>query len=459
MAAFIIDQHGCAKNTVDAQTLASHLLAAGHTLVLNEAEAVASCGEDGEGLVVIINSCGFIESAKQESIAAVMNARKRFPRAKILLAGCLAQRYSKQLSEILTEADGIFGNGDLSMAADVVAAVEKGERPVIVPPQKGIEGGRYEGKMLFTRRDSAYVKLTEGCNNRCTFCAIPIIRGQLRSRPVADVMDEVRALLANGTYEINFIGQDVASYPALIPLLDEVTALEGRFIVRLLYMHPDRLIAGELWKSIAHSMQKDSRIVPYFDIPFQSGNDNIIRAMGRRGTAEEYIALVEGIRKELPSAAIRTTFMAGFPGEDADALADTVCFLQEIKADWAGCFVYSREEDTPAYDMKGRVSKKIAAARMNTIISAQEEVTRTALAARLGQDYDVIIEEIIPWDEAQGEAAGYSGNIAIGRAWFQAPEVDGAFVVQCGKESPAEGSIVRARADEVIGVDIAGRLL
>lgn len=461
MAFVLIDQHGCAKNTVDAEEMASRLAAAGYSLVMNEAEARASCGGDGEGLIIVVNSCGFIESAKQESISAVMGARQKFPRAKILIAGCLAQRYAKQLSEILAEADGIFGNADISLVAQAAAAMQRGERPVMVPPiREDYPCGHGNIRtVLFTRKGSAYIKLTEGCDNHCTFCAIPLIRGKLRSKPVADVMSEVSALLSRGIYEINLIGQDVAAYPFLIPLLNEISSIKGRFMVRLLYMHPDHLIANDLYRSIVSIMQKDSRIAPYFDIPFQSGNDIILRAMGRKGTAAEYTALVLGIRKALPKAAIRTTFMAGFPGEDDKAAEDTLRFLQDIKSDWSGCFVYSREEETPAYDMKGRVSKKVASARMKKIVSLQEEITQQALTARLGQDYDVIVEDVIPEKEAHGDIAGLSGDIAICRAYFQAPEVDGAFVVQCGKASPKEGDVVRVRADEVSVFDVVGHLL
>lgn len=459
-ASFIIDQHGCAKNTVDAEILAAHLVQAGYTFLADEDEEID---------LIIINSCGFIESAKQESIDAVMNARKRHPQAKILLAGCLAERYALQLRGIMDEADGIFGNGDLSRIAEAAERTLHGERPVIIPPQRGVCTAERNAACMahFMHRGAAYVKLTEGCDNRCAFCAIPLIRGALRSRLAADVMTEIKSLIGQGVYEINLIGQDVASYPHLAELLGMINALEGIFIVRLLYMHPDHLCGG-LLHSILQAMQKDSRIVPYFDIPFQSGSDRIIHAMGRQGTAAQYINMVRDIRSAMPQAAIRTTFMAGFPGEDDEAAKETVRFLREIMPTWSGCFIYSREEGTAAYSMKGRVPKKIAASRMNDIIAAQEEITRDALNARLGQEYDVLIEEIIPApntdeDGSTGET-DCEDTIAIGRAWFQAPEVDGAVVVQYEagdalSRGIQEGSIVRVHFDSVNGVDIAGHLV
>lgn len=479
---FLIDSHGCAKNVADAEVIACNLLAAGHTLVMNEDEAMriaqdgAGLAACGDGLAVIINSCGFIESAKKESIDAIMSARKKFPRAKILLAGCLAERYHKELAESLPEADGIMGNGDLSQVAGVLSAMERGERPVVIFEQKGVCSCNRE--VFFTRKGTAYVKLTEGCNNCCAFCAIPLIRGQLRCSPVKDVLNEINLLLRKGIYEINLIGQDVASYTGLLELLDGIAGIGGGFIVRLLYMHPDKLAAHDLWRGITDIMKKDRRIVPYFDIPFQSGSDSIIRAMGRTGSTGQYQELATGIREALPMAAIRTTFMAGFPGETDEDAAATVRFLRAIRPDWSGCFTYSREEGTAAYSMKGRVSKKKAKERMARITAAQEEVTQKALQARLGQEYDVIIEEIIAGDDD-------NPTMAIGRAWFQAPEVDGAFVAELPDTSAAiteqpqsaqkapraeacieteplaikEGSVVRVLAVSVNGIDIAGRLV
>lgn len=460
-ASFIIDQHGCAKNTVDAEIIATHLLNAGYKFLTSEDEA-----ENASSLLIIINSCGFIESAKQESIDAVMNARKRYPSAKILLTGCLAERYATELYDSLPEADGIFGNGELSRVCEAVDAVLRGERPIIKPPQKGVCTVERKVQCIaqFTRRGSAYVKLTEGCNNHCSFCAIPLIRGQLRLRAVEEITAEIRHIVSEGIYEVNLIGQDVAAYSSLLRLLGEIKGIEGCFIVRLLYMHPDHLLENDLIYGILNAMQNDSRILPYFDIPFQSGSNRIIRAMNRKGTAEEYIGLIRSIRSSIPIAAIRTTFMAGFPSERGEDTADTIHFIREIRPDWSGCFIYSREEGTAAYNMKGRVKKKIATERMNEITAVQEEITTNALTARLGQEYDVIVEEIIGEIERDADTAAGGQCIAIGRAWFQAPEVDGAFVLQySSKDGKAvalsEGKIVKGYADRVSGVDIVGHLV
>ena len=464
MIKFFIDQHGCAKNQVDGELLISQLCAMGYEQTFKPEEAS----------LIVINSCGFIESAKKESLDAVYSARQQYPGAKILLAGCLAQRYAEVLRTELPEADGIFGNGDLSRLPQVVTPLMQGTRTVQVPPQKGVCCG--DRSMLLSFRGAAYVKITEGCNNHCTFCAIPLIRGELRSRPAAEILTEIQNLVARGVYEINLIGQDLAAYgtgredsvfgagqeplaslsadgtfsdggrkSALARLLRMISALPGSFRLRMLYIHPDHFN-----RDVLPVIKADSRLLPYFDIPFQSGDDTLIHAMNRTGSSAAYAALVADIRKAFPDAAIRTTFLTGFPGETEQAAQHTQDFLQTIQSDWSGCFPYSREEDTPAWSLKPRVPKKTAAQRAAAIGTIQADITRRRLAGRTGRDYDVLIEEVI---------AGEDG-LAIGRAWFQAPEVDGSVVVRYEKTDEAAcravqpGRVVRARAVAAGDVDL-----
>ena len=466
MTSFFLDQHGCAKNQVDAEILISHLTGSGFV----------QTQEPSEANVIIVNTCGFIESAKKESLDAVINAKKNYPTAKILLTGCLAERYAKIFAEQLPEADGIFGNGDLAKITSVFAALEKGERPVLVPKQEGICCASRKSFLSFP--GSAYVKLTEGCSNHCTFCAIPLIRGEVRSRPAKDIVSEINSLVKNGVYEINLIGQDVAAYgvghddnvfgtgrfplptidkigvnlgtekaSALSLLLKEISSLEGNFVLRLLYIHPDHFN-----RDILPVIKNDSRLLPYFDMPFQSGSTSIIHAMNRVGNANEYLRLVNDIRKIFPEAAIRTTFLTGFPGESEENAKQTCEFLKSIRSDWSGCFSYSREEDTPAYSLKNRVAKKIADERAAALVSIQEKITKEKLALRCGKDYDVLVEEIIPDEE-----------LAIARAWFQAPDVDGNIVVHYDSITQDSfvkpGSVIRVHANAVTGVDISAHCL
>lgn len=445
---FFLDQHGCAKNQVDGELLIARLEAKGLVRVQNPAEAD----------IILVNSCGFIESAKKESLDSLMDARSAYPHAKILLTGCLAERYASVFAEELPEADGILGNGDLSLVDQAVDSLFVGDRPVLKAPQKGVCGGNRSTLLSFT--GSAYVKITEGCDNHCSFCAIPIIRGDLRSRPIADVVAEIRELVARGVKEINLIGQDLAAYGCgrddaaaqggsftagessfLRELLEAIAAIPGQFWVRLLYIHPDHFNTD-----ILDLMERDSRFLPYFDIPFQSGDDGIIRAMNRRGTAESYTALVRTIRTRFPESSLRTTFLTGFPGESEAAAGHTQDFLRAIQSDWSGCFPYSSEEGTPAARMKGRVPHKTAEARSHALEALQAEITQERLKARVGKTYDVLVEEIIENRDGTDE------GLAIGRAWFEAPEVDGNVVISYDLDDAeavrqiVPGAFVRARA-------------
>ena len=438
-----------------------------------------------EADLIIVNSCGFIESAKTESLNAVMSARKQYPKSKILLAGCLAERYASDLAESLPEADGIFGNGDIGQLYKVVEPLMAGERTVLVPAQKGVCGG--DRNVLLSFAGAAYVKITEGCNNRCSFCAIPIIRGDLRSRPADDILSEIKKLVSQGVYEINLIGQDLAAYgtgandnpfgwgrtnlpagtpgseegkafpsattsfpptpsagdaPATPPLvfesglctlLKKISALSGTFRVRLLYIHPDHFNAD-----ILPVIKADSRLLPYFDIPFQSGDDATILAMNRVGSQKGYISIIEKIRSVFPDAAIRTTFMAGFPGETETAFENTKHFLRTIETDWSGCFSYSKEDDTPAYDFKKQVPKKIADRRASELVELQVQITRKRLALRTGKDYDVLVEEVL-----SANADAPDEGLAIGRAWFQAPEVDGSVVIRYDRSDALAANAVQ----------------
>lgn len=463
---FFIDQHGCAKNQVDGELIVNRLLKMGLEFVSNPERAD----------VIIINTCGFIESAKKESFDALFAARKSYPNAKILFCGCLAERYADDLKDALPEVDAIFGNGDISRIEEIIFALEKDSRPVNVYKQIGVCSG--ERKILFGYRGSAFVKVTEGCSNHCSFCAIPLIRGELRSRRASEIVLEVKSLIERGIVEINLIGQDLASYgrgkcdavfededcnslndrdslsckngenskkSALLRLLEMLCEIEGVFFIRLLYIHPDNFP-----RDILPFIKREKKVLPYFDIPFQSGDDAIIHAMNRKGTSESYQSLVCDIKRELPDAVLRTTFLLGFPGESEESFKNTETFLKNIKSDWSGCFAYSREEGTSSYSLKNRVAAKIAKNRVTLLSKIQQEITRNALKKWIGKSLAVLIEEIIEGDE----------GLAVGRAWFQAVDVDGSVVVRYEKDSEKErmavkpGRFVRVKVISSSDVDL-----
>ncbi|MDR3144848.1 MAG: 30S ribosomal protein S12 methylthiotransferase RimO, partial [Treponema sp.] len=448
---YYLDPFGCVKNQVDAETMMALLGRSGWEAAADSAEAD----------LIIINSCGFIESAKQESINAVLEYRKAYPHKRILLAGCLAQRYARELSRSLTEADGFFGNEDLSGIAAAAAAtmgIDAAEdmAAAAVGTGGGVRAGTGAGnyvpgdRPLLSLPGSAYVKIAEGCNNRCSFCAIPGIRGPLRSRSIPDVAAECRRLLERGIRELCLIGQDLGSYGldrpglrggapgasgdlprdsggALPELLGALSALEGDFWVRFLYIHPDHFPRG-----ILDLCCRDPRLLPYFDIPFQHGSTALLRAMNRRGSAESYLALIDTIRGALPDAVIRSTFLTGFPGETEEDFEALLEFQARAALDWAGVFTYSREEDTPAYAMKGRVPKGLAAERKALIEERQIPITQGRMDRFIGRTMDVLVEEALTVPETEalsGREDPPREALYLGRLFCQAPEVDGAAVI------------------------------
>jgi ribosomal protein S12 methylthiotransferase len=438
---YYLDPFGCVKNQVDAETMMA---------VLNKSGWVEA--EDaGTADLIIVNSCGFIESAKQESIDAVLSWRRLYPKTKILLAGCLAQRYARELAGALPEADVLFGNDDVAgigeAAGRALGLEGKGEHKN--SGGKAAMRGREAGKRpLLSLPGSAYIKISEGCNNRCAFCAIPLIRGKLRSRAIPDVVEECKAFLDRGVRELCLIGQDIGSYGrdlgnSMLPeLLRSFSALKGEFWVRLLYIHPDHFPL-----LILDIMEKDPRLLPYFDIPFQHGSEKILASMNRRGNAGTYLALLETIRGRFPGAVIRSTFMTGFPGETEDDFRRLLDFQEKARLDWMGCFAYSREEDTPAYSMKGRVAKKTALERKRALEERQIPITEGQMDRFVGLGFETLVEEKI-----EGEDGLY-----LGRLPCQAPEVDGSAVITSAREL-VPGALVRGRVFARAGFDLEVRV-
>ncbi|WP_304225042.1 30S ribosomal protein S12 methylthiotransferase RimO [Gracilinema caldarium] len=442
---FYLDPHGCAKNQVDGEVIMS---------VLEHAGWESSADSDTADLI-IVNSCGFIESAKKESIEAVLSYRQLYPGKRILLAGCLAQRYAEELAAELKEADALFGNTDLSRiteAADLaMAAAHTALVPPLDPTGKTDFARCSDDRPLLSLPGSAYVKITEGCDNRCTYCAIPLIRGNLRSRSIDSIVAECSGLIQRGVKELCLIGQDLGSYGKdgaagsfdaghcrLSELLAALSELPGNFWIRLLYIHPDHFPYN-----ILPLMQRDPRILPYFDLPFQHASAKILRLMNRRGDSETYFALLAAIRDALPEATIRSTFLVGFPGETDEDMETLLNFQQKAQLDWLGVFTYSREENTPAYDMKGRPSKKVAESRKQRIEAAQIPITEAKMDRFVGKTLPVLVEERIENEE----------GLYLGRTVCQAPEVDGATVLSSDTDLKL-GSIVFAKIFSRAGFDL-----
>jgi ribosomal protein S12 methylthiotransferase len=454
---FAIESLGCAKNQVDSEQLIAELERSGLQWVAEADEAEA----------VIVNTCGFITCAKEESIRTALQLKQHYPAKKVILAGCLVQRYGAELSEALGELDGFVGLFDPEgIRALLEPAAPGGDRR----PQPGAERSQQLGaervpsgaervpsgarrgrqparrERLLSYPGSAYLKIAEGCDNRCSYCAIPLIRGPLASRTRSDILGEAEDLLARGVRELILIAQDLGNFGMdrgageLAALLRDLARIGGEFWVRLLYIHPDHFP-----EEILELLAGDPRLLAYFDLPFQHASPDVLSRMGRRGSSVTYLALIRRIRDSLPDAVLRSTFLVGFPGETEEDFRRLLEFQQAAALDWVGVFAYSREEGTPAFGFRGRVGRRLAEERKAQIEQTQMPITRARLERHLGRTLPVLIEEPV-----RGEA------LSLGRAYLQAPEVDGLVVVRAADLEP--GSLQRVRLERLAGVDLEGCL-
>ena len=443
---FYIENLGCAKNQVDAEQIITSLKKKGWEY---------SAAEDSD--IIIVNTCGFIKPAKEESINTTLALKNEYPDKKIIMAGCLAQRYGDTFAENFKEIDGIFGNRNPEAVSEAFDFFEKGGR--VFFPENENRNLDKEFPEPAKRNDflsfpgSTYVKIAEGCNNNCSYCAIPLIKGPLKSRKRDKVLNEIKILLDDGFFEINLIAQDLASYgkdtgrDELIPLLEDISVLKGDFWIRLLYMHPDRFDIR-----VADICRKDERIIPYFDIPFQHASEKILRKMGRTGNSSVYLDTIRNIREKLDNAVIRSTFLLGFPGETKKDLDILENFIREAEIDWAGFFIYSREEGTAAYNFSspaGRyLSVKRAEKRKKDLEKLQNSVSEKRLARFTGKTIKVIVEE-----EVEGE------DIFLCRGYMNAPDIDGLVVLHSGGRIFKPGQIIDCRIIKVNNIDLEASAL
>ena len=394
---------GCSKNRVDSEMLLGQLRERGYQIVDDPKEAE----------IIIVNTCGFIQSAKEESIDTLLEMAeyKQTGRLKLLLAtGCLAQRYGEELREALGEADGFMGVADYKRIFEVIDEAQKGERPLAVG-----EGDRFykSDRVLTTPPYSAYVKISDGCDNRCTYCAIPLIRGRYRSRPYDDIVEECRELAKKGVTEVTLIAQDTSRYgsdfegkPLLLKnLLADVSAIEGIHWVRVLYCYPDT-VNDELLDAIA-SLPKCAK---YLDLPLQHINDRLLKAMNRRGDSQMIKRLLAGCRQR--GITVRTTMIVGFPGETEEEFEELLDFVKETRFDRLGAFAYSPEENTPAAAMPEQIDEAVKQERLDRLMTLQQQISAEVMQARVGETCEVLVE-------------GFRHGRYYGRSLMEAPEVDG----------------------------------
>ena len=432
---------GCAKNQVDAEMLLFTLRERGFTIVNDTAEADA----------VIVNTCGFIDSAKQESIDEIieLGELKRAGKIKaIIVTGCLAERYQNEITQQLYEIDAAVGIGANSNIADIVEEALCGKRTESFPDKLllPLEGGRVQSTPPYT----AYLKIAEGCDHRCTFCAIPMIRGGFRSRRLESIIEEAKQLAANGVRELNVIaqettryGQDLYGEPSLARLLEELCKIDGLRWIRVLYCYPDS-ITDELIDVIA----REEKIVKYIDLPLQHCNSEILKRMNRRGDRQSLTALLNKIKDKIPGVILRSTFITGFPGETEEQFEELAQFAKDMNFQRLGCFAYSREEGTPAARLPGQLDDDIKQRRADIIMEHQQNVMANYCEALLGTRLEVLVE-------------GYDrlAECWYGRSYADAPEVDGCVFFTCGENKPKAGDFVTVKITDYLGCDPVGEMI
>ncbi len=429
---------GCAKNEVDSEEIAGVLQSAGYTVD----------GTSEETGIIVINTCGFLESAKEESIATIRAAvaEKEAGRAsKVIVAGCLAQRMGAELMRLAPGADSYVGVGQMARFAEIVKSVQAERETVLDVSPPHHRWADVPTRARAGRPWSAYLKISEGCNHRCTFCTIPSFRGAHQSKPIERVVAEAKHLSYQGTREINLIAQDVTQYGfdlykefTLPKLLRELNGVDGIDWIRLLYFYPN-LLTDEVIETMA-SLPK---VVKYIDIPLQHTHPDVLRRMKRPWDGERYLDLFDKVRTAMPEVAIRTTFIVGFPGETEEEFEDLLEFCEAAELDRVGAFTFSREPSTPSYDMPDQVPDEVKKERYARLMTLQQEISLEVNQGWIGKEIDVLVEDI-------------RDGWLVGRSHRDAPEIDG-FVFVEGEAKP--GDFIRATVTGAEPYDLLAKSL
>ena len=441
---FYIISLGCSKNLVDSERINGGLISAGFT--------PAESSEEAD--IIIINTCGFIRDAKEEAIEVIFDAislkededgaerlymdhGKRTSRSfsrKVVVAGCLSKRYFDAVKSDMPEIDFLYGLPDSSFIPGLCRAFD-------IALSGAVSTGR---KKIHNSYPYSYLKISDGCSNNCSYCAIPLIRGPLVNFPPEAIMRDAEECVAAGALELNIIAQDITSYShdglGLPQLVGRIAQIDKLRWIRLLYCHPDKTT-----DDIISIFSMNKKVVPYIDIPFQHVSPRILASMGRRGNPDLYGSLISRLRKAVPSIRIRSTFMTGYPGETESEFRELLDFVSAMKIDRIGCFTYSPEDDTRACMLEDTVAQETKQERYDAIMSLQRSISQEKLEQMTGMELDVLVEERV--DE----------NMFIGRTEFDAPEVDGVFYLTA-KIDPVN-TIVRARVTDSAEYDLFGEMI
>ena len=437
---------GCPKNQLDTEVMLHEVLAAGYEIT----------PEDIDADVIIINTCAFIESAKKEAIDNILDIawlKKNRHLKAIIVTGCLAERYGQQILEEMPEVDAVLGVGSIHNIVEAIEAVtskkKKGSKVKYYSHEDKNTVRLGGDRVLTTPEYTAYLKIAEGCDNRCAYCAIPSIRGSFRSRPMEDLIAEAKQLESLGVKELVVVAQDVTRYGldlygkyALDELLHKISAETSFLWIRLLYCYPDK-ITDELIAEI----RDNPKIVKYIDLPLQHATDHMLSAMNRHGNAATIREVLSKLRREIPDIVVRTTFIVGFPGETEEDFEELCKFVKEQRFDHAGVFTYSREEDTPAYDFPDQIDEQVKQDRMDILMRMQMEINEELNREKIGKTVAVVCEDYDPVAE-----------VHFGRSAADAPEIDGKVYFHSDTRI-APGSFVRVKIRKVIDYDLYGNVV
>lgn len=433
---------GCSKNLVDSE----HYLG-----ILSKRKGMELTSEIPEADIVIVNTCGFIGDAKEESIQTILEVsefKETGNLKKIIVAGCLAQKYSEEILKELPEVDAVIGTGDVDKIEKVVDEILAGKKAVETKNMTFLANANTD-RVLTTAPHTAYLKISEGCNRACTYCIIPQMRGRLRSRSIEDIVEEAKRLVASGVREINLLAQETTEYgidlygdKKLAALMKELCKIEGLKWLRTYYMHPE-YVTDEL----IEVMKSEDKICKYFDVPIQHVSDNILRNMARAKNGEQVKSVLNRIRKAIPDATIRTTLIVGFPGETEENFQELKEYVKEFEFDYAGVFKYSREEDTVAYNLPDQVPEEIKDRRYAELVNLQSEIAERKNRRFLGQEIEVMIDGV----------SSESEYLLEGRTRGQALEIDGKVLTTDGTAKP--GEIVKVKVEQNFEYDFVGPIV
>ncbi|MBS4539905.1 30S ribosomal protein S12 methylthiotransferase RimO [Clostridium sp. D2Q-11] len=431
---------GCSKNLVDSELMMGLLDKEGYKII----------DELDKANIIIVNTCGFIDAAKEESIDTILEMAEFKNNGvcnMLIVAGCLSERYQEMLIEEMPEIDAIVGTGNIREIAEIIK--EYKEEKIIRVGDIHSDYLEEHPRIPLEPGATSYIKISEGCNNYCTYCIIPKLRGKYRSRKIESILEEARELVKRGTREIILIAQDTTKYGIdiyneykLPELLDELNKIEDLKWIRILYMYPETFS-----DSLINSIKNNEKVTNYVDIPIQHISDNVLKRMNRKTNKQTITNLINNLRKEIPNIIIRTTIIVGFPGENQDDFNELSDFIKDIKFDRLGVFSYSKEEDTAASKFEDQIPENIKEERKEILMQIQQNISENLTNKKVGKVYDVIIEEKVQHED-----------LYIGRTYMDSPEIDGCVYISSTKELEI-GSFANVKITESYDYDLKGEII